>query len=225
MSTTGLSRRSIRRVILVCCALLAVAAAAGVLTAATSDNKPADADRAEAARVVNEYETSCSIAWPADRLSTEVLPAADAAAISAEKRAVLQDVGTARFAKADAFDWPGLLQEVRDNDGVVVLATECKVLDVTMISFVGKDDMTVVAKVWNGETSGNWSEAIGRVEGIRRVDTAPVYRYHFLRVDGEWRIDDRQVVEMSADASFTLYGPDTPHENTPLAPDPETQVK
>jgi hypothetical protein len=123
MNTKDPSRRGIRRVILACCALLAVAVAAGVLTAATSDNKPADADRKEAARLVREFEDSYSSAWPADRLATEVLPAADAAAISAEKRAVLQDVGTARFAKTYAFDWPGLLQEVRDNDGDVVLAT------------------------------------------------------------------------------------------------------
>lgn len=222
MNTKDQSRRSIRRVILACCALLAVAVAVGVL--ATSYNKTADADRKEAARLVNEFETSYSSAWPADRLATEVLPAADAAEISAEKRAVLQSVGNAGFAKTYAFDWPGLLQEVRDNDGDVILATECKVLDVTMVGFVG-DDMTVVAKVWNGETSGKWSEATGSVEGIRRVDTTPVYRYRFLRVDGKWRIDDRQLVGLSADASTTLYGPDTPHENTPLTPDPETQVK
>jgi hypothetical protein len=196
-----------------------VAVAVGVL--ATSDNKPADADRKEAARLVSEFETSYRIAWPANRLATEVLPSADAAAISAEKRAVLQDVGTAGFAKTYAFDWPGLLQEARDNDGVVVLATECKVLDVTMVDFVGKDDMTVVAKLWGGDTTGKWSEATGSVEAVFRVDTAPVYRYHFLRVDGKWRIDDRQLVEVSADASTTLYGPDTPHENTPFAPDPK----
>ena len=224
MSIRDFPRWRTRRVILGCCAILVVAVAAGIATAATTDNKPTDVDREEAARLVNEFETSYSIAWPSDRLATQTLPASDAAAISAEKRAVLENVGTAGFARTYAFDWPGLLQEVRDNDGDVILANECKVFEVTIVSFVGKDDMTVEARVWNGETSGKWSESTKSVESVRRVDVTPVYRYHLLRLDGKWRIDDRQLVETSDDASASLYGPETPHANAPVAPNSDVQA-
>ena len=205
--------------------LLVLAVTAGValllvaLSLGASSEGPSEEDLREMQRQIQEWETVSWRPWPSAHYTADSLPDKVHEAMQAERLDVARRVGTEDFVRSREVqrDIAAYLEEFHKGGEPLQVEAHQRVLDVTFDRVEPDGDMVVRALVWIGQVTAYWDEAEGGLTRYDKIDTTPVYEFTMRKTAGEWRIVRKRQVVQSEDASSSLFGPDTPHEQfTPV---------